>query len=166
MNNNAMSRFPIISVLQGRPAAIAQIAGSDSYPQITGTVRLYTHEQGVLLYAQINGLPETEQKCEGRFFGFHIHEGRACTGTIKDPFAESKSHYNPDDCRHPDHAGDLPPLLGNDGLAVMAVLTDRFSVDEAIGKTVVIHDRPDDFTSQPAGNAGTKIACGVIRRNA
>jgi len=44
------------------------------------------------------------------------------------------------------------------------VKTDRFSVDEIIGRTVVIHSDPDDFLSQPAGNAGKKIACGEIRK--
>ncbi len=46
----------------------------------------------------------------------------------------------------------------------MTVMTDRFHIKEIIGKTVVIHSMPDDFTTQPAGNAGTKIGCGVIRQ--
>ena len=50
------------------------------------------------------------------------------------------------------------------GRAYLAVRTDRFRVQEIIGRTVVIHSDPDDFRSQPAGNAGTKIACGVICR--
>jgi len=44
----------------------------------------------------------------------------------------------------------------------MSVLTDKFTVEEIIGKTIIIHNMPDDFTSQPAGNAGQKIACGII----
>lgn len=81
---------------------------------------------------------------------------------MDDPFADAMSHYNPNDCEHPHHAGDLPPLFGNDGFALLLFLTSRFSVDEIIGKTVIIHDQPDDFTTQPSGNSGTKIACGVI----
>ena len=46
----------------------------------------------------------------------------------------------------------------------MAVLTDRFCVEEVIGRTVIIHSDPDDFHTQQSGNAGKKIACGVIRR--
>ncbi|MBP3369234.1 MAG: superoxide dismutase family protein, partial [Clostridia bacterium] len=48
--------------------------------------------------------------------------------------------------------------------AFLAFVTDRFTVSEVVSKTVVIHDRPDDFTTQPSGNAGNKIACGVIER--
>jgi Cu-Zn family superoxide dismutase len=56
-------------------------------------------------------------------------------------------------------------LFGNQGFAFMTVLTNRFSVDEIAGRTVVIHRSPDDFTSQPSGNSGPKIACGQIHKN-
>ena len=46
----------------------------------------------------------------------------------------------------------------------MTVLTGRFRVEEILGKTVILHGAPDDFRTQPSGNAGKKIACGVIRR--
>ena len=46
----------------------------------------------------------------------------------------------------------------------MAVVTGRVSVAQIVGETLVIHSRADDFTTQPAGNAGTKIACGVIHK--
>ncbi|MCX7614928.1 MAG: superoxide dismutase family protein, partial [Clostridiales bacterium] len=67
-------------------------------------------------------------------------------------------------CNHPGHAGDLPPLFGNYGHAFMAVFTGRVSVSEIIGRTVIIHASPDDFTTQPSGNSGKKIACGQIYR--
>ena len=73
------------------------------------------------------------------------------------------THYNPKDCPHPYHAGDMPPLFGNNGEAFMAFMTDRFTVEEIIGKTVIIHSNPDDFTTQPGGNSGEKIACGKIK---
>ena len=44
------------------------------------------------------------------------------------------------------------------------MLTDRFSINDVIGKTVIIHAKPDDFTTQPSGNSDGKIACGVIKR--
>ena len=92
---------------------------------------------------------------------FHIHQGRACSGI---GFSGTEGHYNPTEEMHPKHACDLPPLLECKGQAYLSVKTDRFSVDEIIGRTVVIHSDPDDFYTQPAGNAGRKIACGVIRR--
>ena len=65
---------------------------------------------------------------------------------------------------HPFHSGDLPSLLENNGYAYMTVLTNRFKIADIIGKVVIIHDSPDDFTSQPSGNSGMKIACGIIRK--
>ena len=65
---------------------------------------------------------------------------------------------------HPNHAGDLPPLLEASGKAYMTVLTGRFHVKEVIGRTVILHGDPDDFHTQPSGNAGIKLACGVICR--
>ena len=47
----------------------------------------------------------------------------------------------------------------------MKVLSNRFSIEEIIGRTVIIHDAPDDFRTQPSGNAGMKIACGVIQKD-
>lgn len=142
--------------------AKANIKGGKSNPKITGTVTFKETKQGVLLTAKINGLPTSQGKCGGNFFGFHIHSGSSCTGNAEDEFANSGSHYNPNDCPHPYHAGDLPPLFSNDGYAYMSVLTNNFRVKDIIGKTVIIHASPDDFTSQPSGNSGKKIACGKI----
>ena len=143
------------------PIAFAHISGSPEYNSIKGIVRFYKTIYGVLVNAQISGL-HVGDTCASPIFGFHIHEGESCSGNADDPFAYAKTHYNPKSCPHPYHAGDLPPLFSANGYAYSAVLTDRFTVDEIIGKTVVIHSSPDDFTTQPSGNAGRKIACGVI----
>lgn len=156
-------RSQLLATLLGRAQAAASIVGSQDYAGITGTVLFYQTDQGVVVSAEVSGLPAGSGPCQGGIFGFHIHAGADCAGNMADPFAEAMSHYNPGDCPHPWHAGDLPPLFGNGGLALAVFLTDRFSVAEVIGKTVIIHDHPDDFTSQPSGNSGTKIACGVIR---
>lgn len=156
----------LLSVLRGRPRAAAGIAGSMNYPDIAGTVRFYQTHAGVIVLAELSGLPQSERPCQERIFGFHIHEGADCGGSMDDPLADAMAHYNPDGCEHPNHAGDLPPLFGSKGLALSLFLTNRFSADEVIGRTVIIHDHPDDFTTQPSGSSGTKIACGVIRRTA
>jgi len=146
------STVPLLSLLRCRPQAAASIAGSESYPGLSGTVRLYQTRKGVIVLAEISGLPHANLPCHERVFGFHIHEGTDCGGNMDDPFADVMSHYNPCGCEHPHHAGDLPPLFENNGFALSLFLTNRFSVDEVIGKTVIIHDQPDDFTTQPSGS--------------
>lgn len=137
------------------PDAVAQIRGGAAHPGIRGTVKFYSQCGGTLITADICGLPETETD----FFAFHIHEGSSCGG---EDFADSKGHYNPQGVPHPSHAGDLPPLLAWKGKAHIQVFTGRFRVSDVIGRTVIIHEHPDDFHTQPAGNPGQKIACGVI----
>ncbi|MCD8354981.1 MAG: superoxide dismutase family protein [Clostridia bacterium] len=154
--------------LAGRQAdAIAHLHGSKKYPDIFGIVRFFQCAEGVYVVSSFKGLPLGNGACVLRIFAMHIHEGGSCTGNESDPFADTGSHYNPKKCLHPFHAGDLPPVFGNDGRAWGAVLTNRFSVRDVLGKTVILHANLDDFTTQPSGNAGEKIACGVIsRRNA
>lgn len=139
------------------PDAVAEIRGGVEALQLTGCVEFYQENGCVLIVARISGLPESKTG----FFGFHIHQGESCSGP---DFSATGSHYNPVDQVHPKHTGDLPPLLSCHGNAYLSVKTDRFTVNEIVGRTVVIHSDPDDFRSQPAGNACKKIACGVIRR--
>lgn len=150
--------------IRQRPQAIAEIHGSAGYPELHGIAAFYSLKEGVLTAIQVSGLPENPEPCHSPVFAVHIHSGDSCTGNSDDPFADALSHYNPQNCPHPYHAGDLPPLFGVNGFAFSAVLTNRFSMDEILGKTVIIHRNPDDFTTQPSGNSGAKIACGVIRR--
>lgn len=146
-----------------RPQAVSNVKGSLDYPNIRGSVKFYQTRRGVIVLAEISGLPMAQEGCMEPIFGFHIHGGARCTGNAEDPFADAGMHYNPEGCPHPYHAGDMPPLFGNNSFAFLAFLTNRFTTKEIIGKTVVIHSSPDDFTSQPAGNAGLKIACGEIK---
>ena len=142
--------------------AHADIKGSKKYPNIKGEVDFKETKDGVLLTAKIHGLPKSTNKCNGRFFGFHIHDGNSCTGNTEDDFADVGMHYNLTNCPHPFHIGDLPPLLENNGYAYMSVLINKFKIKDILGKSIIIHDKPDDFTSQPSGNSGAKIACGII----
>jgi len=141
----------------------ADIKGGKKYPNINGEVFFKETKLGVLVTIKINGLPTSSTNCKGRFFGFHIHEGTSCTGNSEDEFANSKSHYNPSNCSHTFHSGDLPPLIENNGFAYMSVLINKFNIEEILGKVAIIHDLPDDFNTQPSGNSGTKIACGKIK---
>ena len=146
------------------PTAVAYIRGSEAYPEIKGVAHFYPAGQNVLVLTEVMNLPTKKGVCEGGVFALHIHEGTECTGNSNDPFANARSHYNPDNCNHPYHAGDMPPLFENEGYALTVFVTNRFRLDEIIGKTIIVHDKRDDFTTQPSGDAGNKIACGMIER--
>ncbi len=148
-----------------RPHAFAIIKGSYVYPEIYGIVKFYQTGAGVLVFAEVSSLPSSSESCKSPVFGFHIHSGDECSGDSSDPFSAANGHYDTDGCKHPFHAGDLPQLLGCGGYAFSVFLTGRFSLDDVVGKTVIIHRDPDDFRTQPSGGAGEKIACGVIMRN-
>ncbi len=142
--------------------AVAKVEGSEKYPEIYGTATFKQTDRGTVVSAEIFNLPKGEGK-EKKIFAFHIHEGYSCSGDETDPFKNAGGHYNPAESPHPYHAGGLPPLFGNDGYASMSVLTNRFTVEEVIGRAIIIHLNPDDFSSQPSGAAGEKIACGLIK---
>ena len=135
--------------------AKATVRGGSAAPGIFGQVCFYQKRNYILVTAHIRGLPETSSG----FFGFHIHEGENCDGAN---FVTTANHYNPSGIKHPSHAGDMPPLIYCNGRACQSFITDRFKVKDIIGRTIVIHNMPDDFNSQPSGNAGIKIACGMI----
>ncbi len=153
----------LISMLRRRPAAIARLRGNETHPRLGGEVLFYEVPWGVFVVVDVAGLPTATGECAQKIFGLHIHSGSQCEGQDGSPFAMAGEHYNPQGCPHPYHAGDLPPLFGAGDRAFSAFVTDRFKISEVVGKTVILHAAPDDFTTQPAGNAGARIACGVIR---
>lgn len=154
----------MIEKLNGLPKAFAGIQGSDQYPEIQGIVYFFEAYDGTIVMAEIYGLPDKETHGEGKFFAFHIHEDGDCAGTMEDPFAGAGMHYNPEHTGHPGHAGDLPLLLSADGMAWSAVYTGRFHPDDVVGKSVIVHSKPDDYRTQPSGDSGEKIACGEIQK--
>lgn len=143
--------------------AMAKIQGGNGYPHLKGVAAFVQTNTGVLVTIKVSNLPQNSP-CNGGVFAVHIHEGESCTGTAEDEFSNAKTHYNPLNCPHPYHAGDLPPLIENNGFAYMSTLTNRFTVSDVIGKVIVVHENKDDFTTQPSGNAGKKIGCGKIVR--
>ena len=143
----------------GKPQAWSYLMGNKDYEKLKAVALFYPIKGSTLVVVAAKGLPG-----DG-FYGLHIHEGRSCTGNMTDSFADAGTHFNPKKTEHPDHAGDLPPLLSDGGKAYLAFVTGRFIPKEVIGRTMIIHSMPDDFTSQPAGNAGMKIGCGEIVAN-
>lgn len=104
-----------------------------------------------MLY-EIKNLPENRDD----IFAFHIHSGSSCDNPL--------THYNPTNKMHPYHIGDLPPIFSSRSLGWAMVYLDKIDCEKIIGKTIIIHQNKDDFTSQPAGNPGKRIACGVIEK--
>lgn len=144
---------------QNKPDALAWVKGSDDYPNLGGLVRFYDIPfQGILINAEIFGLPDSESPIDSAFYGMHIHQFGSCTP----PFDKTGNHFNPNNQLHPNHAGDLPPLLGNHGYAWSAFFDFRLSIEAILDKSIIIHRMRDDFTSQPSGDSGEKIGCGVI----
>lgn len=163
MHSNQIT--PRISFLQTltyeRPEAAAWVSGNAGNSQLSGLVKFYrTSYGGILIEAEIFGLPNVSDPGSSNFYAMHIHEFGDCS----DNFQKTGNHYNPAGKPHPEHAGDLLPLLGNQGYAWSAFYDKRFTIEEIIGKSVIIHSAPDDFTTQPSGNSGIKIGCGIIRR--
>src|SRR5687767_9377002 len=106
-----------------------------------------------------------------REHGFHIHEAGDCSSGDG---MSAKGHFNPHGKPHGNpnsgerHAGDLPSLrAGKDGRAKIDVTVDAISIGKGpgdiVGRGLIIHAQPDDYTTQPTGNAGARIACGVIK---
>lgn len=107
----------------------------------------------------------------GQVHGFHIHEAGDCSSgdgmSAKGHFnPHGKPHGNPSSAEH--HAGDLPAIQADkDGRAKLNVLLEGISVTPGPGSIVdrglIIHADPDDYKTQPTGNSGARIACGVIK---
>jgi len=141
------------------PDAVAVLQGNAEHPDIVGIVKFYAlPESGLLIAAEITGLPDDNPDAPA-FFAFHIHEKGDCSNN----FENTGNHYNPDNVPHPEHAGDLPTLLSNDGYVWTIVYDSYLTIPMILNRSIVIHRHPDDFISQPSGNSGEKIACGVIK---
>lgn len=152
-----------------RPAmAIAEIKGGTLAPQIRGVVVFTDVPGGTEVYVEVMGLPSYQPAPPGGQpigpHGLHIHQfGNCDVGDPQDPFGQAGGHWNPTEQPHGNHAGDFPVLFSNNGYARMSFFTDKFKVWDVVGHSVIIHENPDDYRSQPAGNAGRRLACGIIR---
>ena len=146
------------------PTAIAYLRGDN----IRGVVHFYNVPGGTQVFVEVEGLP-LYQPAQGNNppigpHGFHIRENGSClVGNPENPFQAAGGHWNPDNQPHGNHAGDFPVLFSNNGYARMCFFTNRFKPENIIGKSVIIHQSPDDYRSQPAGNSGKRLACGVIQ---
>jgi superoxide dismutase, Cu-Zn family len=145
---------------------------SKSGSQVTGNIAFTQVSQGVEVSGNVSGLKPNQSH------GFHIHEKGDCTSN--DP-QTAGGHFNPEGKRHgtpahhhnhdhsaDHHAGDMPNLKADaNGNAIFKVVLAGITINEGMkaiaGRSVIVHANEDDYVSQPVGNAGGRIACGLIQ---
>lgn len=158
----------IPGLIPQRMSAVAFLRGGPFAPKIRGTVWFYDVPGGTEICVNVTGLPPYRPGIKNEPpigpHGFHIHEfGNCVVGDPNNPFSAAGEHWNPTNQPHGNHHGDLPVLFSNSGLSRMCFFTNKFNVADIIGKSVIIHQNPDDYRTQPAGASGKRLACGVIQ---
>jgi Cu-Zn family superoxide dismutase len=146
----------------GAPAASARIEAR-SGSEVAGTADFIPLEDGrVRVVVNLTGLTPGPH-------GLHLHETGDCSA---EDASSAGSHWNPTGEAHggPDapehHAGDFGNVIaGDDGQANVVLETDAFSVggeNDVVGRAIIVHAQADDLTTQPTGNSGGRVGCGVI----
>jgi superoxide dismutase, Cu-Zn family len=144
--------------------AVAQLAPTQGNT-VTGSLALAQSPEGVRITGSVQGLePDGE-------FGFHVHEKGDCSAPDG---SSAGAHFNPAQARHGNpgggehHAGDMLNIRSSaEGVAQVDTIAAGTSLQgdsdtDVVGKSVVVHESPDDYTTQPSGNSGKRVACGVI----
>jgi Cu-Zn family superoxide dismutase len=149
------------------PAAeAAAMLMSATKPGVEGTLTFTVADGGVRLTGTLSGLGA------GATHALHVHEHGRCE---RPDFASAGAHFNPAGVDHgnregdgPHHAGDMPnQVAGADGVAVVDLVLDDLTIgdggpNDIVGKSVVVHEQRDDYRTQPTGDAGGRLACGLI----
>ena len=142
------------------PRASAQLKGTQPESKISGTATVSPAADGVKITIRVAHVPPGAH-------GIHIHEKGNCGDTGK----AAGGHFNPQSAPHGflpkdgaahAHAGDMGNIqVGADGTGALALTLPGLTVDGVVGRAIILHEKVDDF-SQPTGNAGGRIGCGVI----
>ena len=165
-----MKNFLAAIILAATPAfAAAQetvtVGFVDAQGKDNGTAELTATPTGVLMEMEVSGLPASQ------WVAFHVHETGSCDHATGHESAGG--HFNPTDKKHGylseggPHAGDMPnQYVGADGILRAQVFNDWIKLDREktgiLGRALMIHAKADDYQSQPSGDAGKRLACGVI----
>lgn len=147
---------PLRATSQLQPTKGNKTFGEATFEEVNGRIHVVIYVQGLK---------------PGQEHGLHIHEVGDCGSGDG---MSTKGHFNPFGKPHANHttperhAGDLPALkAGKDGRAKVDAMLDVISIapgpGSVVGRGLIVHADPDDYRTQPTGNAGARIACGVIR---
>ncbi len=158
---------PVTTATPGATAEASVIMHNRTGDRL-GTLRLEQTENGLRIRGQLSGLPAGS-------LGFHVHEVGRCD---RPSFDSAGEHFAPGDNEHGflnprgPHAGDMRNLrVGANGHVNLDALAERVSLTPGTrnsivggeGKSLIIHQSPDDYVTDPSGNSGDRIACGIIR---
>lgn len=140
------------------PSAMATLQGEDK--DLTGTVTITQEGAGVKIVADVSGV-----KKDGKH-GFHVHENGQCDHTGH--FKSAGGHFNPGNAVHacpptdPRHAGDLGNIDISGGKGHLEITSSTLTLSSLAGKALILHAGEDDCKTQPTGNSGDRLACGVV----
>ncbi|MEP6634388.1 MAG: superoxide dismutase family protein [Luteimonas sp.] len=160
-NKSASPGVKAVSTAQRATIHLAAASGS----LVSGTLTAVPMGDGVHLTGQLGGLGANTTHA------IHIHERGDCSAADA---SSAGGHFNPANSPHgrvgqgAHHGGDMDNIVANaDGVAnvdahASGVTLGGGAANDVAGKAVVVHAAPDDYSSQPAGNAGARVACGVI----
>ncbi len=177
---------PVVSAQDASPepsfadegaTVVIESPGEEGVENVVGTATFIEEDGAVTISVQVENLPPGDH-------GIHIHEFGICDPDADPQYSTAGGHYNPTGATHGPgpqtatpgadveaHAGDLGNItVGEDGTGTLEVTTDRVSLDpdaentlfDDDGSALVIHENPDDLQTDPSGESGARIACGVI----
>jgi len=151
-----------MGMMMGKPMAVATLSPTQGNTT-TGIVMFHEMDGHVMAHAHITGLPPNSEH------GFHLHEKGDCASADG---TSAGGHFNPTGKPHgpqdgPHHGGDMPGLKADaNGVADAKFMLEGVTIGsgtaDIVNRAVIVHAGADDYKTQPTGNSGARVACGVV----
>lgn len=171
----ALGAAPAVVAQDATPAATPTVGGlevemKDRAGRVLGVATFNEGGDGVTLTLEVDGLRPGDH-------GLHLHEAGLCQAGGDEPYSTAGGHWNPDNRPHgapgdaESHAGDFGNLTADeDGTADFEITSERYSlgtgeapsVFDEDGTAIILHAGPDDLTTQPSGDSGGRLLCGIV----